>query len=47
MVENATEKDACYATIVARARDIFPTREEFGGFCNRIDTQWRTWCVDG
>ena len=39
MVENATEKDACYATIVARARDIFPTREEFDGFCSQIDTQ--------
>ncbi len=46
MVENAAERDACYRTIVVRARDLFTTREESDGFCARIGTKWRKGCAD-
>ena len=44
MVENAAEQDACYGTIVERARHVLSTREEFDGFCARIEPRWRKWC---
>ena len=46
MVENAAEKDACYGTIIARAHDVLTTGEESEGFCARVETRWRDWCVD-
>ena len=47
LVEDAVERDACYGTIVERARYVFSTREEFDGFCARIGPRWRKWCIDG
>ena len=41
MVENPTEQDTCYGTIIARARHVLSTREEFDEFCARIGTRWR------
>lgn len=46
MVKDAAERDACYWTIILRARDVFTTREEFDGFCARIGSRWRNWCTD-
>ena len=46
MLENAEELDACYWTIIVRARDVFTTNAEFDGFCAQIDTRWRKWCAD-
>ena len=46
MVENEAEQDACYWTIIVRARDVFTNKEEFDNFCARIDTRWRKWCAD-
>ena len=46
MVEDAAEQEACYGTIIARARDILTTREESDGFCAQVGTRWRNLCVD-
>ena len=46
MVENEAEQDACYWTIIVRARDVFTTEQEFDNFCARIGTRWRKWCAD-
>ena len=46
MIEDAAEQDACYRTIVLRARDIFTTREETDGFCAEVGERWREWCAD-
>ena len=44
LVEDAAEKDACYRTIVVRARDLLAAREESDGFCARVGERWRKWC---
>ena len=46
MLENSEEQNACYWTIIVRARDVFTTNAEFDGFCAQIDTRWRKWCAD-
>ena len=46
MIESGAEQDACYRTIIVRARALFTTREESGGFCARVGTKWRKWCAD-
>ena len=46
MVEHAEEQDACYRTIILRARDVFTTREQFEGGCARFSAGWRTWCTN-
>ena len=45
MVENAADQDACYTTIIHRARDVFETTAELDGFCARIAPRWRSWCA--
>ena len=45
MVENAEEQDACYWTIIVRARDVFPTPDRYDAFCGRIGEKWRHWCA--
>lgn len=46
MVVAAAEQDACYWTIIVRARDVFTTKAEFDAFCAQIDAKRRRWCDD-
>ena len=46
MIEDVTEQDVCYSTIIVRARDLYTTTEGAEGFCARVDTRWRNWCFD-
>ena len=46
MVEDAAEQDACYWTIIVRARDVLTTRKESEGFCAQVDPRWRSSCAD-
>ena len=46
MLENEPELDACYWTIIVRARDVFTTTQEFDNFCAQIEPRWRKWCAE-
>ena len=46
LVGDARGQDACYETIIVRARALFTTREASDGFCARVGTKWRKGCTD-
>lgn len=46
MITDRAEQDACYETIIVRARDVLPNEEAAGGFCARVSDRWRDPCSD-
>ena len=46
LLVDPTEQNACYWTIVVRAREILTEEDQFDAFCTQIDPVWRSWCAD-
>ena len=46
LLVDPTEQNACYWTIIVRAREILTEEDQFDAFCTQIDPVWRSWCAD-
>ncbi len=45
LITDDSEKNACYTTIVARARELINLPKEFKTFCSKVEPEYQTLCA--